>query len=84
MIEKAIDHFGGSRSALCKAIGMSPQFLSQVCTGKRPLPPRYAVLIEKKTSGKVKAAELLPDVFSPSDEKQSSANAAPTASAPQP
>ncbi|WP_052509909.1 transcriptional regulator [Vreelandella aquamarina] len=84
MIEKAIDHFGGSRSALCKAIGMSPQFLSQVCTGKRPLPPRYAVLIEKKTSGKVKAAELLPDVFSPSDEKQSSANAAPIASVPQP
>lgn len=65
MIEKAIDHFHGSRSALCKAIGMTPQFLSQVCTGKRPLPPRYAVLIEEVTGGKVMAADLLPDVFSP-------------------
>lgn len=84
MIEKAIAHFGGSRSALCQAIGMTPQFLSQVCRGKRPLPPRYAVLIEKKTQGKVKATELLPDVFSPSDEKQSSASTTPTTSAPQP
>ncbi|MEL7893475.1 transcriptional regulator [Vreelandella neptunia] len=84
MIEKAIDHFGGSRSALCKAIGMSPQFLSQVCRGKRPLPPRYAVLIEKKTFGNVKAIDLLPDVFSPSDEKQSSALTKPAASVPQP
>ncbi|MGP9499565.1 transcriptional regulator [Halomonas sp. AOP43-D1-4] len=84
MIEKAIDHFGGSRSALCKAIGMSPQFLSQVCRGKRPLPPRYAVLIEKKTFGSVKAAELLPGVFSPSDEKQSTAAASVDASVPQP
>lgn len=84
MIEKAIDHFGGSRSALCKAIGMSPQFLSQVCRGKRPLPPRYAVLIEKKTFGNVKAIDLLPDVFSPSDEKHSSAAAKPPASVPQP
>ncbi|RKR02619.1 YdaS antitoxin of YdaST toxin-antitoxin system [Kushneria sinocarnis] len=65
MIEKAIDHFHGSRSALCKAIGMTPQFLSQVCTGKRPLPPRYAVLIEEVTGGEVTAADLLPDVFSP-------------------
>ena len=70
MIEKAIDHFHGSRSALCKAIGMTPQFLSQVCTGKRPLPPRYAVLIEKVTGGKVTAAELLPDVFSPRSDHQ--------------
>lgn len=65
MIEKAIDHFHGSRSALCKAIGMTPQFLSQVCTGKRPLPPRYAVLIEEVTGGKITAAELLPEVFAP-------------------
>lgn len=84
MIEKAIDHFGGSRSALCKAIGMSPQFLSQVCRGKRPLPPRYAVLIEKKTFGNVKAIDLLPDVFSPSDEKHSSAPIKPAASVSQP
>ncbi len=56
MIEKAIEHFDGSRSALCKAIGMTPQFLSQVCTGKRPLPPRYAVLIEEATEGKVTVA----------------------------
>ena len=65
MIEKAIEHFDGSRSALCKAIGMTPQFLSQVCTGKRPLPPRYAVLIEEATEGNVTAADLLPGVFSP-------------------
>ncbi|MGE4534684.1 transcriptional regulator [Halomonas sp.] len=65
MIEKAIDHFHGSRSALCKAIGMTPQFLSQVCTGKRPLPPRYAVLIEEVTGGRVTAEELLPEVFAP-------------------
>jgi len=65
MIEKAIDHFHGSRSALCRAIGMTPQFLSQVCTGKRPLPPRYAVLIEEVTGGNVTAAELLPEVFTP-------------------
>ncbi|WP_110685100.1 YdaS family helix-turn-helix protein [Salinicola aestuarinus] len=65
MISKAIAYFGDSRAALCSAIGMSPQFLSQVCTGKRPLPPRYAVLIEDVTHGSVKAAELLPDVFTP-------------------
>ncbi|OLO05252.1 transcriptional regulator [Salinicola socius] len=65
MISKAIAYFGDSRSALCKAVGMSPQFLSQVSTGKRPLPPRYAVLIEEATCGQVTAAELLPSVFAP-------------------
>ncbi|MCB8889957.1 transcriptional regulator [Vreelandella malpeensis] len=84
MIEKAIEHFGGSRATLCDAIGMTPQFLSQVCRGKRPLPPRFAVLIEQKTFGRVKAADLLPGVFSPSDHKQSTATGAADSSVPQP
>ena len=76
MISKAIAYFGDSRSALCKAIGM---FLSQVSTVKRPLPPRYAVLIEEATCGQVTAAELLPSVFAPrSTEKRTADDEAAT------
>ena len=48
--------------AFCRAVDMSPQFLTQLESGKKQVPPRYAVAIEVATKGKVKARDLRPDL----------------------
>jgi plasmid maintenance system antidote protein VapI len=44
MIAKIVSTYP-SKSACAKAWGVSPQFLSQLITGKRPIPPRTALRI---------------------------------------
>lgn len=55
-----------TKAEFCRAIGMSPQFLVQIEAGERPVPPRYAVIIEreaKKLGATVTVHDLRPDVF---------------------
>lgn len=59
-IQKAV-HEAGSQTALAKAIGAAPQFVSQWVTGRRPVPPKFALLIER--AFRVSRHELRPDVF---------------------
>lgn len=62
MIDAAIKHFD-SRGDFCQAIGMTPQFLSQIESNKRPLPPKFALKIEQVTEGKVTRQQLRPDIY---------------------
>lgn len=56
-LNKAIELLGG-RTALAKAIGMTPMAISYWVNGK-PMLPSSAVKIEQATGGKVKRADLL-------------------------
>lgn len=62
MLQDAIKRFP-SKSAFCRAIGMKPQFLWQILSDLRPLPPRYCIPIEEVTGGAVTRYELRPDIF---------------------
>ncbi|HMW73099.1 MAG TPA: YdaS family helix-turn-helix protein [Cellvibrionaceae bacterium] len=66
MIDTAIKHFE-SRGEFCRAVGMTPQFLSQIEAKKRPLPPKFALKIEQVTNGAIKREQLRPDIYPPSD-----------------
>jgi len=62
MIESAIKLFD-SKKHFCLAIGMTPQFLTQIESGKRPLPPKFALAIERATDGKCTRQQLRPDIY---------------------
>jgi DNA-binding transcriptional regulator YdaS (Cro superfamily) len=57
-LSKAVS-LAGSAAALASAAGISPQFLSEILKGERPLPRRRAVLIERHTG--VSRQELFPE-----------------------
>jgi DNA-binding transcriptional regulator YdaS (Cro superfamily) len=42
---------------------MSQQFLFQIERGDRPVPPRYAIAIQRATDGAVTVHDLRPDIF---------------------
>jgi len=69
-ISEAIKLFP-SKSEFCRSIGMSPQFLPQILSGKRPLPPRFAIQIERATNCRVTRYELRPDIFGEAPEESS-------------
>lgn len=52
----------GSASALALAIGKTPQFVSQMVAGNRPVPADLCPLIERATGAAVRCEELRPDV----------------------
>lgn len=52
----------GSASALASAIGKSPQFVSQLVQGSRPVPAEHCPAIERATNRAVRCEELRPDV----------------------
>jgi len=66
-IQKAV-HDAGSQTALAKAIGAAPQFVSQWVTGRRPVPPKFALLIER--AFRVSRHDLRPDIFGPAPKKK--------------
>lgn len=61
-IQRACD-VCGSASALALALGKSPQFVSQMVTGGRPIPADLCPAIERATKGAVRCEELRPDVL---------------------
>ena len=60
-IQRAAEHLGG-QAALAKLTGVTPQAVNQWCHGRRPVPPRHALVIERATAGQVTARELRPDL----------------------
>lgn len=66
-IQRAIDLLGPS--ALAKAIGVTPQFITSLGGGERPVPPGRCIAIEAATDGRVTRYELRPDVFGSSPDK---------------
>lgn len=63
----AIERFGSAQAGLAKALGVTPQAVSQWVRGSRPIPPRHALAIEAATG--VSRHDLRPDVFGPAPEK---------------
>jgi DNA-binding transcriptional regulator YdaS (Cro superfamily) len=59
----------GGRQTLAAQIGISPAFLYQIATGRRPAPATLCRDIEKSTDGKVTLHELRPDIFGPPSSK---------------
>lgn len=58
-IQRAIDH-KGSGAALAAAIERSPQYVSQLLRGERPVPAELCPVIERETG--VRCEQLRPDV----------------------
>ena len=52
----------GGTSALAKALGVTPGAVSQIITGRRPLPEDRAPSIERVTEGRVTCEQMRPDV----------------------
>ena len=53
----------GSQSTLAQKLNVSPQFVSQLASGSRPVPATLAPKIEEATKGTVTRYDLRPDVF---------------------
>ena len=61
-IKRAVEVVG-SQTQLAERIGVSPQFVSQLVKGVRPVPAALARKIEEGTGGQVSRADLRPDIF---------------------
>jgi DNA-binding transcriptional regulator YdaS (Cro superfamily) len=61
VLERALE-IVGTQQALAQLLGVSPQAVNQWVTGRRPIPPKRALHIEKLTRGRVTAASLRPDL----------------------
>jgi len=63
-IQDAVKLFGG-KTKLARRLGISQQAVHQWTVGKRPVPPRHALTIEKASHGKFSCHDLRPDIFGP-------------------
>lgn len=52
-----------TKAAFCRAVGMKPQFLTNILSGKKTITPRYALEIEKVTNKRVTRQQLRPDIY---------------------
>lgn len=52
-----------AEKALAEAVGTNERYLWQIATGRRKASPALAKRIETATGGKVKKAELRPDIW---------------------
>ncbi|WP_303748390.1 transcriptional regulator [Stenotrophomonas pigmentata] len=69
-IASVIDRFPGRQADLARQLGVSPQAVNQWVKGRRPVPVRLALVIERVTG--VSRHELRPDVFGEVAEETSS------------
>lgn len=60
-ISEAVTKFQGGQAALARELGISPQAVNQWVTGRRPVPVRWALQIERLTG--ISRYDLRPDVF---------------------
>jgi DNA-binding transcriptional regulator YdaS (Cro superfamily) len=58
----------GSQTKLSKAIGVSPQAVSEVMRRGKSVPPAWCLKIEKATGGAVTAHALRPDLYPKGDD----------------
>lgn len=61
-IKRAVEQVG-SQVSLARLIEVSPQFVSQLVKGVRPVPAALAGKIEAATGGQVTRQDLRPDIF---------------------
>lgn len=59
MIEKVIEHFGGTTKT-AKVLGVEPAAVSQ-WIAKKEIPPKRAIEVERITDGLFKAVDLIGD-----------------------
>lgn len=69
-ITEAVAAFEGGQVALARFLGVTPQAVSQWVTGKRPVPAKHALAIERATG--VSSVALRPDVFGHTANQESS------------
>lgn len=60
MIKEIVDKYE-SKSSFCKKVGISPQFLSQILSGKRPIPPKVAIALNQIHGASLH--EMRPDIY---------------------
>lgn len=65
-IQTAVASLEGGQSALATRLGITPQAVSQWCSGTRPVPAKHCRAIEAATG--VSVHDLRPDVFGPAPE----------------
>jgi len=51
----------GTAKKLAEALGISPSYLSQLCSGNAPISPERGVEIENATGGSVTRRDLFPN-----------------------
>ena len=61
-LHKAVKHFNSSRTELAKALSVTPSFVSQLFSSKRPIPIEQAFAIERATKGAAMVEQLRPDI----------------------
>ena len=52
-----------TKAEFCSAVGMKPQFLTNILSGKKTITTRYALEIEKVTNKRVTRQQLRPDIY---------------------
>ena len=57
----AVCNFFGSQRKTAEILNCSPAFVGHVVHGRRPIPVRWAPIIERASGGKFKCEELIPD-----------------------
>lgn len=60
-LKPAIEYFG-TQAKLAEALGLNPMVVTQ--WKRRGIPPKRAKQISDLTDGKIKPADLLPEIFS--------------------
>ena len=50
----------GNQAKLSKKTGIAPSFINQMARGLKPVPVRYAALIEECTCGQVSRKDMFP------------------------
>jgi DNA-binding transcriptional regulator YdaS (Cro superfamily) len=61
-ISEYLAHSEKTNVAFAVELGVPPSLLSQWATNVRPVPPRRAIEIERKSGGSVTREELCPDI----------------------
>jgi DNA-binding transcriptional regulator YdaS (Cro superfamily) len=63
------DHFG-SQVALARALGLTPQAVSDVLRRGKRVPAEWCLKLERASAGKLSAHDLRPDLYPEQKEKQ--------------
>lgn len=62
LVKKLADEYK-TKTQFAAELGVSKTFLYQIYTGRRKIPPKFALRIQKLTSGRITAEMLRPDIF---------------------
>ena len=60
MIKEIVDLYD-SKANFCKEVGIKPQYLSQILSGKRPIPPSLANVLNQIHGANLHA--MRPDIY---------------------